>query len=129
MRSGDEERCIPGPGYRDPNGYTRVRVNGKAQYAHRAAYEAVNGPIPAGLVIDHLCRVRDCINPSHMEAVPQGVNVRRGESLWAKNAAKTECSNGHAFDAENTYRRPDGDRDCRTCKRDADRRSKARLRG
>lgn len=110
--------CIPGPGYRMPNGYTRTTVGGQRVYAHRAAYEAANGQIPPGLVIDHLCKARDCINPEHMEAVPQSTNVRRGESPWAQNLRKTHCPAGHPYDEANTYQRPDrGGRDCLTCRR------------
>lgn len=48
-------------------------------YAHRAAYEALRGPIPEDRVLDHLCRVRRCYNPWHLEIVTIGENVRRGE--------------------------------------------------
>jgi len=66
--------------------------------AHRFAYEALVGPIPDGLVIDHLCRVRHCVNPAHMAPVTTGENVLRGESPSAKQARKTHCPNGHEYD-------------------------------
>lgn len=110
------EPCIPGPGYRSRTGYTQTTVNGRRMYAHRAVYEAEYGPIPPGLVIDHLCKVRDCVNPRHMEAVPQRINVHRGDSFSAVNRTKTECVSGHPYDEANTYWRPDGKRDCRTCR-------------
>ncbi|MFD7016051.1 HNH endonuclease signature motif containing protein [Streptomyces sp. NPDC059928] len=80
------------------------------------AYELLVGPIPAGLHLDHLCRVRRCVNPAHLEAVTCAENLRRGTSFAAVNSAKTECVHGHPFDEENTYfsRRQ---RDCRTCRR------------
>ena len=60
------------------SGYGMINRDGKKWLAHRVAYELEKGPIPSGLVIDHLCRVRLCVNPAHLEAVPQSVNVRRG---------------------------------------------------
>lgn len=50
------------------------------QYAHRLAYERAKGPIALGAQIDHLCRVRECVNPDHLEVVTQTENVRRGNS-------------------------------------------------
>lgn len=60
------------------NGYAQVRINNKGLRAHRVAYEEKFGPIPHGLVIDHLCRQPMCVNPDHLEAVTQGENIRRG---------------------------------------------------
>ena len=85
--------------------------------AHRIAYEKANGPIPAGMQIDHLCRNRACVNPSHLEAVTQRENLLRGTGTPAKNAAKTQCKHGHPFDATNTYVKPNGSRQCRACAR------------
>ena len=94
---------------------------GKVQVrAHRYAYEVLVGPIPEGLTIDHLCRNRGCVNPSHMEPVTMGVNVLRGDGPSARNARVTHCPRGHPYDEENTYRRSDGGRDCRTCLRARD---------
>ncbi len=103
----------------ESNQYGRIRVNGKAWRAHRLSYVNANGPIPDGLVIDHLCRNRLCINPAHLEAVPQRVNVMRGEGVGAANARKTTCANGHPFTPENTIvcaRRGGTFRGCRTCR-------------
>jgi hypothetical protein len=83
--------------------------------AHRYSYEVLVGPIPDGLTIDHLCRNRGCVNPSHLEPVTMGINVLRGEGPSAKNARATHCSRGHPYDEKNTYRRKDGGRDCRRC--------------
>lgn len=73
-----------------PNGYGYFRVSTPRRrmvYAHRAAYELLVGPIPDGMVIDHLCRNKSCVNPEHLEVVTQGENVRRGWELRKKVAA------------------------------------------
>lgn len=85
--------------------------------AHRFAYEQFNGPIPSELTIDHLCRVRYCVNPAHLEVVTRGENVLRGTGLSAVNARKTHCKRGHAFDEVNTAYSPTGARICRACNR------------
>ncbi len=92
---------------------TGCPVHKQAQ-THRVAYELWVGPIPDGLQIDHLCRVRCCINPLHMEPVTGRVNTLRGDTVTARNAAKTHCKRGHAFTPENTYRARLG-RACRRC--------------
>lgn len=90
---------------------------GRSLRAHRVAYEAVVGPIPAGLVLDHLCRVKDCVNPAHLEPVTDRVNTLRGVGPSAINAAKTECKHGHPFTPENTRIDHKGKRVCRICDR------------
>lgn len=66
----------------DPTGtsYGGITVDGKRYQAHRLAYETWVGPIPEGLEIDHLCRVRACINPDHLEVVTHAENMRRSRS-------------------------------------------------
>jgi hypothetical protein len=82
--------------------------------AHRFGYELMVGPIPAGLQIDHLCRVRNCVNPDHLEVVTQRENIMRGETVPATNAAKTHCPQGHEYTPENTAISRWGRR-CRKC--------------
>lgn len=59
------------------NGYGRVRVGGVQKAAHRVEYEKIHGTIPDGLEIDHLCRNKGCVNPSHLEAVSHRENEYR----------------------------------------------------
>jgi len=67
-------------GPRKPGKYNTVRIHGKQVYAHRVMYEQEVGPIPPGLVLDHLCRQSTCIRPDHLEAVTNAENVRRGNN-------------------------------------------------
>ena len=98
-------------------GYGVACVSGRRMSAHRAVYEILRGAIPDGLTIDHLCRVTSCVNPWHMEAVPQGVNTLRGNTVSGVNSRKTHCLRGHPFDEQNTRRTRDGYRSCRACLR------------
>lgn len=100
----------------DSGGYGQIKVNGKDRRTHRVAYELLVGPIPEGLVIDHLCRVRNCVNPDHMEPIDQRSNVLRGTNPWAVHSRQTHCANGHEFNAENTRYDRNG-RVCRPCAR------------
>lgn len=61
-------------------GYGLTTRDGRRLYAHRDAYEIVHGPIPKGIVLDHLCRNPSCINPEHLEPVTQAENMRRGKN-------------------------------------------------
>ena len=93
-------------------GYGAVRWNRKVVGAHRVAYELLVGPIPHGLVLDHLCRVRNCVNPEHLDPVTNRENQRRGKH----GVLKTHCVNGHEFTPENIYIQPKaGTRSCRVC--------------
>lgn len=105
--------------YCDPAGYGRFAMSRSTGtgYAHRIAYELTIGPIPEGLELDHLCRNRGCVRPSHLEPVTTKVNSMRSTSPIAANALKTHCPQGHAYDEENT-RRHNGRRDCRACSRE-----------
>lgn len=111
------ETCWLWTAYKSNGGYGRIKISGRMVPAHRVAYELLVGPIPAGLEIDHLCRVRNCVNPDHLEPVTRAVNTLRGTSPSAQHAVKTHCDNGHPFDAANTYLRPTGGRACRACGR------------
>ena len=99
-------------------GYASVQIGGKNYRVHRLIYELVIGKISKDKVLDHLCRVKDCINPFHLEAVSQRENVLRGVGLTANNSKKTECIAGHSLtDPENVYMYR-GSRQCKICKRE-----------
>lgn len=94
-------------------GYGYFKYRGRSRGAHVVSYEHSHGPIPTSLVIDHLCRVRCCVNPDHLEAVTFKENLRRGHNC---NAAKTNCIRGHQYSGTNLILR-NGERWCRECKR------------
>lgn len=104
------------------NGYSRVRVGGRQLSSHAVMYESEIGPIPADREPDHLCRIRNCVRPAHMELVDHRTNTLRGSGPTATNARKTHCVHGHEFTESNTIAHANGKRNCRACRRDIDRR-------
>ena len=116
-----------------PQGYARLNIERKAQYAHIFIYERLWGPIPEGKEIDHLCRNRACVNPFHLEAVIRQVNWLRGYSPAAVAHRKAEgrscCAHGHPWTPENTYYRKSGSKICRTCHRQQELIAKRRRNG
>ena len=118
-------------------GYGRFQMaTRRSILAHCAAYLLFKGPIPTGRVIDHKCQTRACVNPKHLKAVTQRVNVLRGTGPSAANAKKTHCPEGHPYDRTNTVW--DGSkygRKCRICQNEQSKlrnrryRAEARKRG
>jgi hypothetical protein len=101
-------------------GYAQFSIYGVKVYVHRVAYKIANGQMPDDLDIDHLCRVHNCVNPAHLEAVPHKDNIIRGigpELARQKNLAKRECVRGHPFSDQNTKYDLQGRRYCRECHR------------
>lgn len=99
-------------------GYGNTYFAGKSHWMHRFFYERVKGPIPSGLTIDHLCQVKTCVNPHHLEVVTARENIRR---YWG-NKDEYTCPHGHAFTTENTIYAREGRgkaRKCLTCHKKA----------
>lgn len=91
------------------NGYGYIAINGKQKRAHRIAYQQWKGEIAEGLDLDHLCRVRGCVNPAHLEPVTRKENVARSPII---GKARTHCAKGHDLGPAT-----DESRTCRTCAR------------
>jgi hypothetical protein len=110
--------CIEWQGSLGGNGYARLEIapDRRRQQAHRLAYEINVGPIPDGMVIDHLCRNRKCINHKHLEVVTIKQNVLRGIGISAKNANKTHCLKGHPLSGDNLSITRGHGREVRRCK-------------
>jgi hypothetical protein len=126
---GDPDECWPWTGATNRKGYGTFAVGrGKTQAAHVYGYVLAYGPVPKGKQVDHTCHNgsgctlgndcphRACQNPGHLEAVTQGTNALRGESVTAVNARKTHCKWGHELTEENSYGY-NGRRQCITCSR------------
>lgn len=117
------DRCLIWRGAMTADGYGRAWDGEQNVSAHRMAYALRIGPVPEGMQLDHLCRVRACVNPAHLEPVTCQENLLRGQTHNARNAVKTHCDSGHAFTPENTRftapskRYPNGRRTCRACHR------------
>jgi hypothetical protein len=113
------DKCWEWEGGTDPGGYGESSrlVDGRVVRfkTHRRAYELLVGPIPEGLVIDHLCRNRRCMNPRHLEPVTHQINILRGYGPPADNARLTHCKRGHPLDGSNLMKNPKA-RECRICR-------------
>jgi len=123
--SSDFDECLLWAGAINKDGYGVVVIDNREVLLHRVSYEAIISCIVHGYEIDHLCRIRRCFNPFHLEQVPHRVNVLRGNGLAAVNARKTACDNGHALIGTNlTHGRSRGKifRRCVICNRESSRR-------
>jgi len=99
-------------------GYGWFHFQMKRMRAHLLSYKLLKGQIPEGLMLDHLCRVRHCVNPGHADQVTNRENILRGIAPPAMNARKTHCKRGHSLSGENlTSRHRDGQdrRECKEC--------------
>lgn len=115
----DDNCCWLWTAAKKPEGYgvftTRAGKVKKTWNAHIFSYEHIVGLVPRGLQLDHLCRIRHCVNPSHLEPVSARTNLLRGNGPTAHKAAQTHCIHGHIFDTENTYTNRNGTRRCKKC--------------
>ena len=123
------EKSIPEPnsgcwlwiGHLSKNGYGKLRVKNNSrwqtQYAHRISYQTFVCEIPNGLDLDHICRVRSCINPAHLEPVSRSTNLARSP-LMNRQKIKTSCPKGHIYSGVNLR----GQRICHECQRIAQQR-------
>ena len=125
VRRGPDAECWPWLGNIDRQGYGAVNLRRISIRAHRAVYEAMVGPIPAGLVLDHLCRNPSCVNPHHLEPVTICENTLRGMNPPALNWRKEWCDR---HSAPLVMLGQKGERGCRECKRERNRRSRAKRR-
>jgi len=129
-RSAGRSKCWPWlAAVEKKTGYGRVRIGGRLEMAHRAAYTFARGPIPTGLTIDHVkargCTRRDCVNPAHLEAVTLPENIRRSDAPNIVACRRGTCCRGHQF--VKARQRANGGVDCPECEVVRKRASRARL--
>lgn len=127
-----QSECWIWEGTTNAGGYGTFQHNGRQVLAHRVAYTLDKGTIPTGLVIDHLCAKRPCVNPDHLEAVSVEENVHRAvvngqiprPVLVKRNKYQRVCKQGHEMTEDNVYTFPSsGVRRCRICLAEAQRRA------
>lgn len=113
------------------DGYGSIRVGDKVKGTHLFLFEQLMGAIPEGLELDHLCRVRNCVRPDHLEAVTHGENMKRSAN-GQHFIPPVQCPHGHEYTPENTriYKRPGGgiNRKCVECARRSGRETKRKKR-
>lgn len=117
IRVNTDTGCWEWRGRLNSNGYAWAQRGPgySPRVVHRILWEHThNGPVPAGMQLDHLCRVRNCVNPEHFEVVTPSENTKRQDHA---NRRKTHCKKGHEYTDDNTRVTKDGKRVCRACDR------------
>lgn len=107
--------CWVWTGSRKGSGYGQVWIDNAVRAAHRVIWEMLRGPIPSGLTMDHLCRQKPCVNPSHLEPVTLLENIMRSDTITAIYARRNTCSRGHNYQEMGTVRDKGGKRRCYKC--------------
>lgn len=118
IRVNQESGCWEWTACVTATGYGRAWNGKRPDWAHRVVYELLRGAIPHGKVIDHLCRIRHCVNPDHLEPVTDAENTARGDNsdvTRARHRAKRFCKRNHPLFGDNVYHSPAGRRVCRKC--------------
>lgn len=111
-----EDGCWRWVSSRTHDGYGTFQIGARESVlAHRWSYTHWKGEISAGYHVDHLCRVRECVRPGHLEAVTPKENKRRSDLATGLGQCQTYCVNGHEFTEANTYVGQRGGRGCRAC--------------
>lgn len=103
LRSSSEGECMVYNGQRTADGYGIIRINRKHQVVHKVMWESVNGAIPEGMQLDHLCRNEPCWNPDHLEVVTPLENTLRSKNPASANSKKTHCKRGHPLSGDNLH--------------------------
>lgn len=115
------DQCWNWLGSNNGDGYGQIWFNGRMVLVHRICFEHFNHKIPDGMVIDHKCRNRSCVNPNHLQVVTLKENIQLGipyrkdfYNTGNRNIKRTHCKRGHEFTQENLVKSAKG-RMCRTC--------------
>lgn len=116
--------CIIWTGAVNAKGYACFAIDRVSHLAHRLAWEDARGPIPEGLTVDHLCRVRNCVKVEHLELVTVAENNRRARSVGGLRIGD-ECLHGHRLTEGTVYQHPRGHIECRLCRRERNVRPRA----
>ena len=119
--------CHQWQGPLDKDGYGTFYLRRKNRRAHRVAWFGMRGAIPPGMVVNHICRHRWCVNPQHMQLLtPRENGLQDSNSIPAINARKTHCKHGHEFDKVQHLKSGKSYRVCSICERDKTRRLRAK---
>jgi hypothetical protein len=112
-KSGD---CWLWTGGQNRNGYGLISFDGRHEVAHRTAWRLSGRILDPSLTLDHLCRVRTCVRPDHLQQVSMRENLMRGNNFAAEYAKRDSCSRGHPYTEANTRYRVRGKYVCRECR-------------